>query len=81
MMIDHTPFSDDAVPMAMVSEVGAETPQISVARGMRRKNGGVKVNSNSGEPEPPKIRSIFPETWLWDIVDIGLVFWIIVVFN
>ena len=34
---------------------------------------------NSGKTEdestePVKVRSLFPETWLWDIVSVGLVF-------
>ena len=49
----------------------------------RRKNiGQVNVptkEKGTGESEPTKIRSLFPETWLWDIVMTGLVLEIICV--
>ena len=36
----------------------------------------VEAEEDSGktQAQPAKIRSLFPETWLWDIVNVGLVF-------
>ena len=74
MMNKHNPISDDAVPMAMVDDSGDATV---IVRGKKRKNTGISVSTTGSEPveiEPLKIRSVFPETWLWDIVSIGLVY-------
>ena len=75
---DKIKFSDDGLPMPMVQQEGLG--QMGPVPGMkrRRKQGG-KINvpmkkTETVESEPTKIRSLFPETWLWDIVMTGLVF-------
>ena len=53
---------------------GLEAP-VPMPRGEKRRKTATSIsNTQTSEPEPPKIRSLFPETWLWDIFSIGLVF-------
>ena len=77
-LYDKIKFSDDGLPMPLArldSEPGALGPPDMI----RRRKYGRKINvptqeTETAEPEPTKIRSLFPETWLWDIVTTGLVF-------
>lgn len=58
---------EEALPMGM-------TPSLSMASSMAHIGGGFNANSNSrssGSIEAPRLRTEFPETWLWEDLNLN----------
>ena len=59
------------MPIPLAAGVGNTGPRPMARRKLGKANDAEVAVEEEGEPD--RIRSLFPETWLWDIYEMGLV--------